>query len=787
MTAGVIYYSDYLFSMKKNNLKNPGAKTISKDDSTQMSQIGLSYERYQTFIDNISEGIYETDIHGNFIYFNNSLCKVFGYPREEIQFESFAKFMDEEYSKKAFDTFTRIFQTGQGISDLVWKVYDKNGALNIIELSANLIIDKDGKKVGFRGIARDITDKFRSQEALRKSDRRYKNFLDFVPYPIVLFTVDGRVSFLNPAFTEIFGWTFEELKGQVIPYVPPGLEKETSENIKKLFEQKIILRYETQRLTKDGRILDVIFRAAVYSEIGNDPSGELVILRDITQEKRHERVNEALLRISMALPEYPDLEELLDYISGEIKSLLGSEGAQVLLLDEEKKELFYLGAAYDDIATEKKIKKIRYPASKGVSGRVIRTGKPIIIPDVNKDPSFYSIVDTLSGIKTRNLLNVPLRSKDRIIGVLSAKNKISGSFDETDIELLNMIAGTVALSIENARYSEDLRKAYEEVTSLNRAKDKVINHLSHELKTPLAVLGASLNILEKRLSSLPRQTWKPTIERAQRNVDRVLEMQYEVEDIIRDKRYETRNVLSMLLDECADELVSLVAEEVGEGQIVEKIRKRINEIFGAKENPSQEILLDKFIPEIIDETRPFFSHRHVELITEFETVPAVNMPVDILRKVVVGLIKNAIENTPDEGKIEVFVRKKKEGIELSVKDYGVGITPNDQKRIFEGFFVTQETIDYSSKRPFDFNAGGKGADLLRMKIFSGRHNFKINMVSSRCKYMCSYKDICPGRITKCKHCKKKEDCHQSGGTAFTVFSPLVSDNSTSLETQEAAP
>ena len=764
--------------MKKDKPKNSIEKSNSKDDRIKLTQTRLSAERYQAFVDNIREGIYETDINGNLIYFNNSLCKIFGYPRDEIQFENFAKFMDEEYAKKAFHTFTRIYQTDQGFSDLIWKIYEKNGNLKVIELSANLISNKNGEKIGFRGIARDITDKFKTQEALRTSERRYRALLDFVPYPIVLSTLDGRVSYLNPAFTEKFGWTLEELRGQLIPYVPSGLEKETSENIKKLFEERIILRYETQRLTKDGRILDVIFRVAIYLEAGDEPSGELVILRDITQEKRTSRINDTLLRVSMALPEYSNLEGVLDYISVEVKGLLGVEGALVILLDEEKNELFFMAAAHDDSAAEKRVKEVRFPANEGVSGKVIRTGEPIIVPDTSKDPNFYSVVDEMAGFKTRNLLDVPLRGKDQIIGVLCAMNKNTGIFDEKDIELLNMIAGTVALSIENARYSEELREAYKEVTSLNRAKDKVIDHLSHELKTPLSVLDASLNILEERLSALPQQTWKSTIERAQRNVDRIFEMQYEVEDIMRDKRYETHHVLSTILDECADEFVSLVTEEVGEGHVVEKIKKRIDEIFGPKESPSQEISLDKFIPKVIEEIKPFFSHRQVELITEFETAPAINIPVDILKKVVAGLIKNAVENTPDEGKIEVFVRRRGKGVELLIKDYGVGITADDQRRIFEGFFVTQETMDYSSKRPFDFNAGGKGADLLRMKIFSERYNFKIYMVSSRCKYIPFDKDICPGRITKCNHCKKRENCHQSGETTFTVSFPLMSENNT---------
>jgi hypothetical protein len=147
------------------------------------------------------------------------------------------------------------------------------------------------------------------------------------------------------------------------------------------------------------------------------------------------------------------------------------------------------------------------------------------------------------------------------------------------------------------------------------------------------------------------------------------------------------------------------------------------------------------------------------------------MPLDPLEKVVQGLIKNAIENTPDEGKIEVRVQKGGEGTELVVRDYGVGIREENQGAIFEGFFSTQETMDYSSKSPFDFNAGGKGADLLRIKIFSERYHFGIEMASSRCRFIPKGSDICPGRIAKCTFCEKPEDCHASGGSVFTLFFP----------------
>ena len=108
---------------------------------------------------------------------------------------------------------------------------------------------------------------------------------------------------------------------------------------------------------------------------------------------------------------------------------------------------------------------------------------------------------------------------------------------------------------------------------------------------------------------------------------------------------------------------------------------------------------------------------------------------------------------------------------MEVSDYGVGITPDNQARIFEGFFTTQETMDYASKNPFDFNAGGKGADLLRMKIFSERYGFKIELTSARCPLIAKETETCPGRISRCPRCQTGRGCHQTVATAFLLYFP----------------
>ncbi|MBW1780826.1 MAG: PAS domain S-box protein [Deltaproteobacteria bacterium] len=745
-----------------------------------------SVHQLREMIDEAGDGFYETDTHGNFREFNASFCKVLGYSREEIQGRHFASFMDVRSARRLNEAMNRVWVSHRGFSNLIWEIKDRQGDLRIIELSAYLMKNHEGDKMGFHGMVRDVTQKFETMSALREAQRRYerefhegrkarkraKNLLDFVPYPMVVFTLAGKVFYVNPAFTEVFGWTLAELIGKSIPFVPPGLKEQTVDDLRRLLRKKDDT-IETKRMTKDGRILDVIIRGQVTSDAEEDGLGELFILRDVTEERRMERINETLFQISRALPQYPALPELLDYISNDVKRVLHTEGAIVGLFDQERNDFYFLGAAYEDSSAQQQIKTIRHPLENTVSGRVFRTGEPVVVNDTSKEPDYYDGVDKAIGLDTRNMVVVPLSARQRIAGVLIAINKKTGAFDDRDKRLLTMIGSTVALSIENARFSKELKEAYQEVSSLNRAKDKIIDHLSHELKTPVSILLASLKMLARKLEALPEKEWKETFERACRNLERILDIQYQVGDIMRDPEYRIYSMLSFLLDQCSDQLETLLAEKTGEGDIVHWIRERIDEEFGPRESRLDEIPLATFLKERIEVLKPKFSSRKVDIMTHLEEAPAVCIPSQVLQKVVDGLIRNAVENTPDLGKIEICVAAKGKGAELTVKDSGIGITPEDRKRIFEGFFPTQETMNYSSKRPYAFNAGGKGADLLRMKVFSERYGFHMDMESHRCRFIPQKDQICPGSINRCEHCKDTTDCYHSGGTTFRLFFPPI--------------
>lgn len=633
--------------------------------------------------------------------------------------------------------------------------------------------DSRGKIAGAVETLQDVTEEKIAERKTKELSRIYQNILDFIPYPIMVFNNKGLLTYINPAFTDIFKWTPTELIGRTVPFIPRGLENDTYNMLSQFQKNKSLSRYETQRLTKDGKVLDVVIWAASQSRIETGETEHFVILRDITEEKRFEANNRTIMRISAVLPEYPELEDLMSYISKEIKTLLNTEGALVLLYDEIKEELFFTGAAYDDSNTEKRARKFRFPMNSLLAGKIIKTGEYALVNDAKKLKNDYPERDALLGYKTRSLLEVPIKTEDRIIGVLCAINKKQNLFDYNDMELMSMIAATCAISIENARFSEAVREAYRDVASMNRAKGKAINHLSHELKTPVAILTGSLSLLKKKLIMATGESDDATLDRIERNLNRVVEIQGEVADIMDDKTYSAQKLLLNMFEACQDELETLIQQNLDDENFSEKIRQLIDEKFGPRSMIYSTIEFCSYFKALYARFETEFSNRSLDIqVTLDKDLPELSLPKEILDKMITGLIKNAIENTPDSGRIDISILKEESGILFIVHDFGVGIEKDSQKRIFEGFFNTQDMLLYSTKKPFEFNAGGKGADLLRIKIFSDRLGLTLKMESKRCRFLKENKGTeCPGNIAKCTFCKSQQDCLNSGHSIFSLFFP----------------
>ena len=370
-------------------------------------------------------------------------------------------------------------------------------------------------------------------------------------------------------------------------------------------------------------------------------------------------------------------------------------------------------------------------------------------------------------------------------GLLALGSKLVGEpYSEDDKELLVTLANNLVISLKNAKSYRQLEQAYEDLKLLDKAKERVINHLSHELQTPLALISGVLSRISRKLGEAHVSGLEKTIKRGQRNVDRLLDLQAKIDDILNQKSVEEKEKILTLIEDAASFVEELKEEEQNQNrELLNHISKRIESLYNIEEIDMEHILLSSFLNDVCNEAITAMEGRDVRIIRNFEKENTfLTMDKTILKKVLLGLLKNAIENTPDEGKIEVTTTAKDSEVRIDIHDYGVGITPQNQKMIFGGFFHTQDTDMYSSKKPYAFNAGGSGSDLLRIKSFSERYGFSVDFNSTRCTFIPKDTDICPGMISSCPFIKDKSECFSSGESTFSVTFPV--ENITCEYTEE---
>jgi len=438
----------------------------------------------------------------------------------------------------------------------------------------------------------------------------------------------------------------------------------------------------------------------------------------------------ALLDLSKALSREANLDKLLELITARATEVIGADRSTLFLYDEGSREL------WSKIAEKFGRKEIRFPLGVGIAGTVAETRTRENLSDPYGDPRFNPRFDQRSGYHTRSILCTPMiSSSDNLLGVVQVLNKMGGDdFDERDESLLDAFAAHAAVAVERAQARDELERAHDELQTLYHAKSKMIDHLSHELKTPLSIIAASCRSLQTGAVRRDPERVQRTLDRIGRNVQRLLELEIEARDIAqgREARQSSWNVFRLSRD-----LLSTLAEDGLGDDVCSDLERRIARMFEPEhESQRREILLHQWVPEVLRSIAPLHRHRLVEIQSTLPEVSPIWMPESPLRKAFVGLLRNAIENTEDGDHVWVELEEARAIVCLRVRDLGLGISDSLKKQLFHGFVHAGDTDSYSSKNPYDFMAGGKGLDLLRTRLFAERYGFDLKVESELGKGSC---------------------------------------------------
>jgi diguanylate cyclase (GGDEF)-like protein len=198
-------------------------------------------------------------------------------------------------------------------------------------------------------------------------------------------------------------------------------------------------------------------------------------------------LNEIVQAISSSLKP----KEILRIIMEKTADIIKAEGWSVLLLDHEQGELVFEAAAGE---AGKKLLGLRLKIGQGVAGWVARYGQSLIVSDVTKDPRFYSGVDKKTKFITKSILCVPMRSRDKIIGVVEVVNKIGGEpFTPDDLEIFENLVAHVTIALQNAAMYRKMEEAslIDDLTQLYNVRfcNKYLDEYFDGRKTPKGVVS----------------------------------------------------------------------------------------------------------------------------------------------------------------------------------------------------------------------------------------------------------------------------------------------------------
>lgn len=348
---------------------------------------------------------------------------------------------------------------------------------------------------------------------------------------------------------------------------------------------------------------------------------------------------DTLQKVSSFILYITNLHQLLELIMEESKEILQAEASSLLLYDRKQKVLFFEVARGEK---GDKLKRIKLKLGQGIAGVCARDRRIVNVQDVRKESHFYALADKKSKFQTRNILAIPLVWKRKLLGVLEVLNKRHGdSFNEADEQLLQIVATQAAMAIENAYlYRENLRKAH--FSGVGQA----MLSLSHDIKNILNGLMGGLTLVDEAFKSGTTDNLKTGWEIVRRNVQRISDLILDMLNFSTRKKplYQKVNLPGFL-----------------------EATARLYHDFLREKNCSISVEADQSLQEV------FFDYQGME-------------------RVLINLINNAREAIPENtGKIILSSRRipERNRFEISVRDNGCGIPPENLKKIFEVFFTTK--------------------------------------------------------------------------------------------------
>lgn len=465
------------YSLQGDDNEVLGAVAVIRDiTERQKAQEALkeSEARYRQLFTTIQDGIVTVDEDRTITQCNPGFAAMFGYSVEEMVGNN-TKFLyaTEDIYRSIGEKARSAALTSDGsIEYSNVRLLRKNGQEFIAEINADTLYDSRGHRVGNVGVFRDVTDRLKAQQALKSSEVRYRSLFKSIRDAILVADQDRNIVQCNPAFTEIFGYTEDEIRGSktVTLYKDP-------EEFALMGEKINELRAEGKR---DGQVVTVTYRrksgeifpgeTGVYTlkDLSGNPIGAIGLIRDVTDRERRQNEQQAIAQVAEALRAAANRDEMPPIILYQLLDLLDAGGAEMVLTNKEQDRLWVeLG-----VGSWHKFTGLELDIKDNIAGQILLSDDPFQADDLELVPRFRSINRIEND---RAAAAVSMKAGEVPVGVIWVAR--STPFSDDEVQVLKAIGDMAGNALRRAGLHEETQLRAQQMSAVSVLGQDLAEHL----------------------------------------------------------------------------------------------------------------------------------------------------------------------------------------------------------------------------------------------------------------------------------------------------------------------
>ncbi len=418
-----------------------------------------SEARFRATFEEAAIGMNLVDLQGRTVTSNPAFQKMIGYTLEELRQMAFTDFTHPDDAGSNWALFQELITGKRGTYQLEKRYIRQDGQVIWVRLTASLVYDEQKHPLFVVGMAEDVSDRKRAEQALRASETRFRTLAVHAPVGIFETDSQGKLVFANQHWYDLAGMTSTEALNQGWTNTLHPDDRERVFNgwtAAASSGQEFALEYRFQ--TAAGNVVWVFSNMVALRNEAEEIIGYLGTVTDITESKQvgeilAQRAAQLVLLndISSKIAAVLDLDSVLNRAAELVQTTFGYHHVALFLLDNKVARLKAISGSYTDYFPPHHIQEL----DQGIIGWVGTHNEKVVANDVSQDPRYISKI--ADKTVTRAELCLPIQVAGQTVGILDIQSPRLDAFSLNDIILTDILVAQIAVAIENARLYQAVR------------------------------------------------------------------------------------------------------------------------------------------------------------------------------------------------------------------------------------------------------------------------------------------------------------------------------------------